>query len=62
MSVHNPDHALRMDPVLSQNSINIILPAEGTLLNSYIFSNDVFPLYAPMFAQVHYGASTFHQL
>jgi hypothetical protein len=51
-----------MDPVLSQNSINIILPAEGTLLNSYIFSNDVFPLYAPMFAQVHYGASTFHQL
>jgi hypothetical protein len=30
------------DPVMSQNSIKVILPAEGTLLNSFIFSNDVF--------------------
>jgi hypothetical protein len=46
-----------MDLVLSQNSINIILPAEG-----FSFGNDVFPFHALMFAQVHCGAATFHHL
>jgi len=38
-----------MGPLKSQNSINITLPAEGTLLNVLVLSSGVFPLHALTF-------------
>jgi len=39
-----------MGPLKSQNTINITLPAEGTLLNFLVLGDDVFPLHTLTFA------------